>query len=611
MSEEKLLDVMRRFWGYSHYLPNQREAMQSICADRDCVVVLPTGGGKSLCFQAPAIAHGRAIVVSPLIALMHDQVAALEQSGVPAACLNSTMPQAEAGQAMVNWRTGKLALLYVAPERLTMPAFLNWLEGGPPAFFAIDEAHCISHWGHDFRPEYRRLSVLRERFPAIPIAAFTATATDRVRGDIVQQLALRDPQVLVGDFHRKNLHYRVERRTDRNVQVAEILRAHEGKSGIVYCITRNDVETLAAKLAGNGFRVAAYHAGLDAAVRRKAQAAFSNEDVDAIVATVAFGMGIDRSNVRFVVHAAMPRSVETYQQETGRAGRDGLPAECVLLYSPGDTMKWRKVLEGSPDMPPELLRVHLQKLREMDSFASSPHCRHRYLVEYFGQDWGKGPCGNCDTCSDGPGGRHPDSPTIARKILSCIVRLDEQYGAGYVAHVLHGDTVQLQPVHCGLSTFGLLADSPLRLVRVWIDECVGQGLAARTEDQYAVLQVTPQGWAVMRGEAAAILSPGSPASGTGVRERRQKQREEHRQRGEATLTIGQQLLFESLRKMRSRIARETGRPAYMILTDATLVAIAQLQPQTADELAAVPGIGEAKLRLYAGKILPIVQEHAD
>src|SRR5512139_102402 len=381
-------------WGYDTLLPLQEEAIDAVLARRDSIVVLPTGGGKSLCYQAPAASIGTlAVVVSPLISLMKDQVDGLSAAGVPAAFLNSSLTAEERRAVEAGVARGRHRLLYVAPERLVLPTCLGLLRRAGVAFFAIDEAHCISQWGHDFRPEYRQLRALREAFPDVAIHAFTATATPRVRADIATELALRDPAILVGSFDRPNLVYRVRQRTDRLRQVTEALERHRGEAGIVYCIRRAEVDQLAEALRRRGFRAVAYHAGLADAERKHAQDEFITERADVVVATVAFGMGIDRSDVRFVIHAGMPKSIEHYQQEAGRAGRDGLPAECLLLYSGGDFGLWRSILmaEGLP------APGAIPKLGEIYDYCQSGVCRHRFLVEYFGQSH-DGRCGACDVC---------------------------------------------------------------------------------------------------------------------------------------------------------------------------------------------------------------------
>ena len=611
-ADQPMLQALKRFWGYDKFLPNQLEAIRANCSGRDALVVLPTGGGKSMCYQLPAVCMGKAVVVSPLISLMQDQVVALRQVGIPAAFLNSSLSAQEAGNVMRDWRGGRVRLLYIAPERLVMTGFLSFLESDPPLYFAVDEAHCISQWGHDFRPEYRMLRTVRERFPDIPMCALTATAGEQVRRDVIEQLALRDPAIIIGDFDRPNLHYRVERRTHRNVQIEEILKAHAGKSGIVYCISRKDTESITAHLVSKGFKAAAYHAGLDHEIRREVQQAFSNEDLDVVVATVAFGMGIDRSNVRFVIHAGLPGSIEHYQQETGRAGRDGLPAECVLLYSAADVMMRRRLIENNEDTPDEERAARIFKLNEIARFASTIRCRHQTLVEYFGQTWVKPSCGNCDVCSgDMVTSVLPDGNVVVQKILSCVVRLKEGYGAGYLISVLRGQTNEVQPLHCGLSTFGLLAEHPVRLLRGWIDECIGQMLLQRTNEAYPVLQVTNEGWRVMRGEKTAYLS--APVSrgkrsrndGDGERIRR------HKRHAEVDMAPETLALFEALRLMRTAIAKKKRVPAYLVLHDAALLEIAVRRPTSLEELEQVPGIGDAKLRQYGKVILSVVVQEEE
>ena len=393
-----LQHALERYWGYTSFRPHQREAMDAILDNRDSLVVLPTGGGKSLCFQAPALMRpGVALVVSPLIALMKDQVDTLVGNGVPAACYHSGMTPSAKRDVVAGLQGGIFRLLYVAPERLVGEAsdgFLARLGDRPPSFIAVDEAHCISQWGHDFRPEYRQLVRLRDRWPDVNLHAFTATATGRVRSDIVKQLALRSPVEVVGSFDRPNLVYRVLARSNLKRQLQDILGRHSGEAGIIYCQSRREVDALAAWLVETGMRAVPYHAGLDDQTRHRHQDAFLNEDADVVVATVAFGMGIDRSDVRFVIHAGAPQSLEHYQQEAGRAGRDGLEAECVLIYSAGDFPKWRAMMSENG----EFSEAKQALLRDMERYAASVGCRHNRLVGYFGETFTKTDCGACDYC---------------------------------------------------------------------------------------------------------------------------------------------------------------------------------------------------------------------
>jgi len=599
--DERLLEVLRRYWGFEGFRAHQREAMAAIMAGRDSVVVLPTGGGKSLCYQAPAVAlDALAVVVSPLISLMKDQVDALRANGVPAAYYNSSLDQDERREVMGRLRNGEVRLLYVSPERLAGEGseyFLGLLRSLGPRFIAVDEAHCISHWGHDFRPEYRRLGLLRETLPGVSLHAFTATATPRVRTDMVEQLGLADPELVVGTFDRPNLVYRVRRRTNLLSQVRRVLDAHPGEGGIVYCLARRDVDRLAGRLADLGYSVAPYHAGLSDGERRRHQEAFVNERVDVIVATVAFGMGIDRSNVRFVLHAAAPRSVEHYQQETGRAGRDGLPAECVLLYSPADFAIWQSLLESSGEATPEALAL----LGHMRRYAAQVSCRHRALSRYFGQEH-PGDCGACDVCLKE---LEPvdDATVLAQKILSCVVRTGERWGATHVVDVLRGAKTQKvrQVGHDELSTYGLLGGMPVSELRGYLDQLVDLELLAQESGRFPVLSVTPAGWELLRNhrECALWRQPAPPKK----RSAKRPGRDDASWKGVDTE------LFDRLRDLRLDIAEERKVPPYVIFHDRTLRDMARLKPTTPDALLDVYGVGERKAAELGPPFLAAVAEY--
>jgi ATP-dependent DNA helicase RecQ len=623
VANDELLSAIKRHWGFDSLRPLQREAIEAVLGHRDSLLVLPTGGGKSLCYQAPAVVAGAVtVVVSPLISLMKDQVDALRANGVAAAALNSSLPPEEAREIEQQLADGQLRLLYASPERLATPSFRRLLGQIDIRTIAIDEAHCISHWGHDFRPEYRLLAELRDVFPQASLHAFTATATEQVRGDIVAALRLRDPLVLVGDFDRPNLAYRVVRRTDVFDQVVDVLRRHNsgqsgGDAGIVYCIRRRDVDDLVLYLKSAGIEAMPYHAGLSPAARKKTQDAFSAERCDLVVATVAFGMGIDRSNVRFVLHAGMPKSIEHYQQETGRAGRDGLEAECVLLYSGSDAMLWRNLLdksvsESAAPVDPQYIRNVKRHIDDMENFCRPNRCRHRSLVEYFGQKYEKGSCQACDVCLDGrmP---HPDGQTIARKILSCVARLDQRYGAAYVASVLRGEDKEpiRQRRHDQLTTFGLLKGSTVREVRDWIDQLLAQDALVRETDEqgdYPVLKLNDASWQIMRNERTVRLFDAEP--GGRRRKRRGKGGEEEefadRPRSESRRSRAEQQswagvdrdLFEALRITRRKLADELGMPPFVVLSDASLRDLARRRPGAFNGLRNVYGIGEAKLAQY-------------
>jgi ATP-dependent DNA helicase RecQ len=601
-ADRALHEVLHRVWGYSSFRPLQREAMAAILASRDSVVVLPTGGGKSLCFQAPALVPaepagrpGIAAVVSPLISLMKDQVDSLRVDGVGAAYLNSSLQPHERDEVLASIRDGRCRLLYVSPERLVVDGSLRRLLGQAGLrFIAIDEAHCISQWGHDFRPEYRQLGALRDEFPGVSLHAFTATATARVRRDIVGELRLRDPQVLVGSFDRPNLTYRILRRSNLQRQLLQILGRHDGEAGIVYCGSRREVESLAEWLKEEGHNALPYHAGLPDAVRSQHQDAFIDERADIIVATVAFGMGIDRSNVRYVIHASAPRSPEHYQQESGRAGRDGLPAECVLLYSSADFIRWRRMLELNGELTDSAQAL----LRDMERYASRMGCRHRALVEYFGEAYQRGECGACDWCLKE---LDPvaDATTVARKILSCVARVKQMWGIGHVTDVLLGRATEkvVAAGHNGLSTFALLKEEPAAVLRGYLEQLIDAGYLLRDGDPYPVLRLTAEGAALMRGErGCALYREIQPPRKTARR----------RPRTEAVSPAGGDL-FEALREVRLRLTRERGVPPYVIFHDTTLRDMVDRRPATLDELRNVYGVGAKKAADFGDAFLAAIR----
>ena len=606
MSTDRLLSTLQHYWGYTAFRPLQAEAMQAVLDARDSVVVLPTGGGKSLCFQAPAlIRDGLALVVSPLIALMKDQVDTLMANGVPAACYNSALSSDQKATVRAGLREGRYRLLYVAPERLVgeggESSIWSW-SASPVSFVAIDEAHCISQWGHDFRPEYRQLSELRRVLGEVSIHAFTATATARVRRDIVTQLGLKNPMELVGSFDRPNLVYRVLPRSSLKRQLTEILTRHLGEAGIIYCLSRRDVDELAGWLQGEGFRAHPYHAGLADEIRHANQDAFLNEDADIVVATVAFGMGIDRSDVRFVIHAGAPQSLEHYQQESGRAGRDGLEAECVLITSAADFMKWRVMLDRNGELTDERRSL----IRDMERYATRIGCRHRHIVQYFGEVYERDRCEACDYCL-GELEAIEQPVTLARKILSCVARVGQRFGAAHVANVLRGSDAQqvTSRGHSTLSTFGLLRDASNDEVRGYIDQLLAFGLLQQSDDVYPVLQLTSVGVDLMR----------DPTAVTDLSLARQRRVE--RQAGFGRGGSGSRIeveswegvdraLFDRLRAMRLRIARARGVPPYVIFHDSTLRELARARPQTLRDLAGIRGMGDRKIETLGAAVLETI-----
>ena len=604
IEESVLLDSLANYWGYREFRPLQREAIAANLQGRDSVVVLPTGGGKSLCFQLPALVGpdgGVGLVVSPLISLMKDQVDGLVENGVSAAALNASITSAERRKVYADLDEGRCRLLYVTPERLVGEggeAFRARLRTWGVRFVAVDEAHCISQWGHEFRPEYRQLARLRDDFTGAALHAFTATATRRVREDIIAQLALRDPEVLVGSFDRPNLVYRVRTRTGLKDQIRRVLDRHAGEAGIVYCLSRREVESLAEWLEGQGHSARAYHAGLPDETRRRHQEEFLQERVDIVVATVAFGMGIDRSNIRFVIHAGAPRSLEHYQQESGRAGRDGLEAECILLYSVADFARWRQMLEKSG----ELSKTARQLLTGMERYAGGTRCRHRTLVEYFDQPYARDTCDACDWCLKELE-RVDDALVLCQKILSTVARLGQRWGGGHVVDVLRGRTTDAvsRGRHQALSTFGLLSDVPIAELRGYLDQLTEQHLLLRTAGEYPVLQLTEHGVAALKGQAPVELYR-QPRPVPGQRARRPAQ-------DPATWEGVDRELFDALRQCRLEVARARGVPPYVVFHDNTLRDLARRRPTTAAELLHVYGIGARKAEDLGPIVLDVIRDH--
>jgi ATP-dependent DNA helicase RecQ len=577
--------------------------MEAVIDGRDSLLVLPTGGGKSICFQAPSLARdGLAIVVSPLISLMKDQVDTLDSNGVPAACYNSALPGDQKARVAEGLREGRYRLLYVAPERLVGDAsdsFLNLIGSRPVSFFAIDEAHCISQWGHDFRPEYRQLAQLRDRWPDVSLHAYTATATARVRRDIVSQLGLRNAVELVGSFDRPNLVYRVLARATLKRQILDVLERHRGEAGIIYCPSRREVDALAQWLQDSGWRARPYHAGLDDEDRHRNQDAFLNEEIDIVVATVAFGMGIDRSDVRFVIHAGAPQSLEHYQQESGRAGRDGLEAECVLIASAADFLKWRAMLEKNG----ELSDARRMLLRDIERYAASVGCRHKRLVSYFGESFDKDDCGACDYCL-GELEAVVDAVTIARKVLSAVARVGQRFGAAHVTNVLRGsESEQVRSRgHHQLSVFGLMKDAAIDELRGYVDQLLAHGLLQQGGDEYPVLQLTSTGVALLKDPAA------EPALSLARLKRPERDRLPRRSRVEAESWDGvDRAIFERLRALRLSIARRRGVPPYVIFHDTTLRELARLKPRSVAELHGVYGVGARKAEDLGALVIETIQ----
>ena len=602
----ELLTLIDRHWGFKELRPLQKQAICSVLERRDSLVVLPTGGGKSLCYQAPALLFERetTIVISPLIALMKDQVDSLRNAGVSARYANSSMTDVERVQTFNELRAGAVRLLFVSPERMLAANFLTFAQSMGVRTFAIDEAHCISHWGHDFRPEYRQMRTLRQHFPNATFHGYTATATKRVREDIAEQLGLQNPAMLVGNFDRPNLVYRVVPRGKQIEQIMEVINRHPGEAGIIYCIRRKDVDEVTQALRTLNIDARPYHAGMTQEDRRSAQEAFRSEKCDIIVATVAFGMGIDRSNVRFVLHTGMPKSIEHYQQESGRAGRDGLEAECALLYSGRDLMTWKFMLEKSAEennADADFLPSAKGHLEEMNSYCRSAACRHRLLVEHFGQSFEVDNCQACDMCL-GEVDIEPHSQDIARKIISCVARVGERFGIGHVAAVLRGEASEKMTRygHDKLSTYGLLKEHPLSSVRDWTSQLIDLGMLDQAGEEYPVLKLNDASWEVLRNERQVPIRKLKSRSSS----RRSRVEEDAWQGVDRDLC-------ESLRRWRRETAEAKGLPPFTIFHDSTLRELARVRPSTTQKMRAVYGIGDAKLAAFGDDVVRIINEHCE
>lgn len=589
--------TLKTVFGYHGFRPPQQEVIERVVAGEDVFLVMPTGGGKSLCYQIPALHRdGVAIVVSPLIALMKDQVDALIANGVRAACLNSSLSVTEAGRVFQQIDAGTLDLLYVAPERLMMPDFLERIGSMQLALFAIDEAHCISQWGHDFRPEYTQLGRLRQLFPGIPVVAMTATADPETRKDILGQLGLADATVFVAGFDRPNITYTVIPKQKPLAQLGSFLSNRRDEAGIVYALSRKRVEEVAERLQAAGFSAAAYHAGLPDTERRRVQEGFQRDDIRIVVATVAFGMGIDKPNVRFVVHYDMPKSVESYYQETGRAGRDGLPSEALMLFGMGDVMTARKLIENSDNA--ERVRIELQKLNAMVAYGEALTCRRRALLSYFG-DQRDHDCGNCDICTDPP--QRFDATVQAQKALSCVYRTGERFGMLHIIEVLRGSKNQrvLDLKHDKLSTWGIGADTPATQWENIIRQLIHLGYLVQDFTRFGVLGLSSSARPVLKGETVVIL--GKPRDTQETMERGKKRAGGRRDYDQA--------LFDRLRALRKRIADESGLPPFVVFSDATLAEMARTIPDNRQELRQVNGVGELKLGKYGDAFLAEIRQY--
>jgi ATP-dependent DNA helicase RecQ len=609
-----LADSLHRIFGYSAFRPGQEAVVKDALTGRDLIALMPTGGGKSLCFQLPALLQpGVSLVVSPLIALMQDQVRLLEDYGIPATFINSSLSREEIQQRIAGMLRGVFKLVYLAPERLLMSDFLS----GPleklaqkPGInaFVIDEAHCVSEWGHDFRPEYRQLATLRRRHPRVPMLAFTATATSRVRSDVIAQLQLRDPAVHLSSFNRPNLFYEV-RQKDAGAYGELLQIARAGGSGIVYCLSRKRVEETCGQLTSDGIAARAYHAGLEADERRSNQEGFIRDDVQVMVATIAFGMGINKPDVRWVVHFDLPRTLEGYYQESGRAGRDGDPARCTLFFGAADIrtadfLIQQKVDPHSGEPLEDEQRIARQQLRQVLSYTESTECRRAIQLRYFDETFVP-PCGACDNCCEP---RQLEDWTVeARQLLSCVARLAqrrERFGAAHIIDILRGSRSErvLSRNHDELSVHGIGKNHSVQEWRAVVRTLLHQGLLAETQDGYPVLVLNEESWRVLKGEHSVRVARAVPRTSS-ARQRRDS----------ATgVALGREdsALFEQLRALRKQLADEQGLPPYVIFHDATLRQMAQERPATLHDFARIRGIGEAKLSRYGARFIEAIRQHA-
>lgn len=600
MSLKKATEALKYYFGYDNFRPMQKEVVEAVCKGKDCLVLMPTGGGKSICYQIPALLMpGMCVVVSPLIALMRDQVEGLRANGIAAAYLNSSMSFEDYMEVIEQVKMAEVKLLYISPEKLLSAETRDLLSSVKINLFAIDEAHCISAWGHDFRPEYTQLAFLKNRFGEVPVIALTATADRNTRQDILHQLNLKEPKIFVSSFDRPNLSLSVQPGQKKNERVLDFVRLRPDQAGIIYCLSRKNTENLAAKLQANGLDAACYHAGMGARAREKTQDAFLKDKIQIVCATIAFGMGIDKSNVRWIIHYNLPKNLESYYQEIGRAGRDGLPSDTLLLYSYADVIQHRKFLEEAGQQ-----ELQLAKLERMEQYASAKVCRRRILLGYFGEHT-QDPCGNCDVCKNPP--ELFDGTVLAQKALSAIYRLKEEVGLNMLIDVLRGSRKRelLEKKYDKIKTYGAGSNMSSFEWQHCLLQMVHLGLIEIRYDQFQTLKLTPNSYAVLKDQIKVeMVRP----------ERTFKEEKEKAPKKKATPSLGntwEEKLFEELRRYRYRLAQEQGIPPYMVFSDFTLKDMVNKTPLNEDEMKGVSGVGNKKFERYGEKFLQKIRSFVE
>jgi ATP-dependent DNA helicase RecQ len=597
---DKTGELLKKYWGYASFLPHQKEIIGSILNGQDTIAIMATGGGKSLCYQLPALClDGLTIVISPLISLMKDQVDDLNARGIPAAAYNSSLEYDDRKKIETDLKYNRIRLLFLSPEKCMQPDFLDFLKKSPVCLFAIDEAHCISEWGHNFRPEYRRLSALKKHFPSVPVIALTATAIPAVRKDISRQLGLSAPRECIGSFNRKNLQYRVLPKKDALNTLLACVRQHKDDSGIVYCLSKKETEDIAEKLRKNGFKARAYHAGLSKKVRENVQDEFIHDNVAVVCATIAFGMGIDKPDVRFVIHYDVPKSIESYFQETGRAGRDGEQSECILFYSRGDVGRIRSLLEhdGSDE---RFVRLAMRKLQDMADYCETPSCRRKFLLNYFGEDYAEEQCGSCDNC-DQPQEMTDGSP-VAKKIVACVQQLPSNYGVALITDVLTGaksSRIQMYQLD-NLPAWNSCKEYPKSQLRIWIGELIRQGYLARTGDAYPVIRLTRKSYSIGEQDTPVNLSlPEQCAMKKSLPPL------------QSVMPDTEEKLFLHLKSLRKSMADQAGVPPYVIFPDKSLREMAHTLPRDLQNFRNICGVGEIKQEKYGPLFTSAIRNFCD